>query len=228
VPTPPTPPSEAQLDERLAERRAALAKAHQRAKAARDKVTAARETSQRADRVVIDARNCLAVLDASDRQQQNQFEEAISLGRELPERSNGHDRAYLKDRVSVAEQAQQKFDRLLAEATAALGDALTGVRKAAAAVMAALLERETENLRAAEQRAAVLRAELTATAAWFPTADLGLLKVTPATAGCLQSPVAWQDQPAVRRGGGWLKPWQQVFDKLCQGDAAADFDFEKD
>jgi hypothetical protein len=94
--------------------------------------------------------------------------------------------------------------------------------------MAALVERETEGLRAIEQRAARLRAELNSVASWFPSgAEVGLLKIDRATAGCIEAPLPWQDQPTVRTGGGWLKPWQRVFDKLCQGDFEADFALEE-
>lgn len=216
-PKPPIAPSELELETKLRERRAALAKAHDRAKAAQDKVTAARETSQRADRALIDARSTLATLDAHDRDDQRVLEVAIQLGRPLPVRSNGPDRSYITDRVAAAEKAQTRFDRELAEATAARSDSLTSVRKCATDVVAVLLERETENLRAAEQRAALFRAELTAVSGWWPSAEIGVLRISPATAACIEAPLVWSDQPNVRSGGGWLKPWQQVFDRLWPG-----------
>jgi hypothetical protein len=175
----------------------------------------------------------LATLDRHDRADQVAFEDSIATGRPLPRRANGHDQAdrvdrgYIVARVTVAEQAQQRFDGELAAAMASLGDALSAVRKAAAVVTAALVERETENLRAIEERAALLRAELTAVASWWPSAEIGSLRLDRATTGCIGAPLAWADQPAVRTGGGWTKPWQDVFDRLVQGEVEADFVLEE-
>lgn len=224
---PPKPSSES-IDAKLSERRQALSQALDRAKLAQETVTAARSISQRAQREVTEARATLATLDRHDRQQQRQLEDALAAGKPVPARSNGHDRGYIVQRVAAAEQAQARFDGELAAAMASLGDALSAVRKAAATVVAAIVEREAENLRAMEERAALLRAELTSVAGWWPSAEIGLLKVGRATAVCIEAPLAWQDQPAVRTGGGWIKPWQGVFDRLVQGDVEADHELEKD
>ncbi len=223
APKPPPIPSDADIQARLTERRQVLAQAHTRAKLAQDQVTASRSISQRADRGVAEAKATLATLDAADRAQQRQLEDALAAGKPLPQRSNGHDRGYLLDRLHAAEQAQQRFAKELGDATTALSNSLSAIRRAAAAVIAGLLERETENLRAAEQRAALLRAELNSVAGWWPSAEIGVLKISPASAPCIAEPVAWRDQPAVRQGTGWLKPWQSVFDRLCQGDVESDF-----
>ena len=175
---PPTPLSEADIETRITERRQALAKSQERARLASETVATARQIAQRAGREVADARTTLAALDAHDRADQRAFEEALSLGRKLPERSNGHDRHYITDCVQAAEAAQQRFDRELADAQAALSDALSAVRKAAANVVAAQLERETENLRAAEARAGVLRAELSAVSGLWLSAEIGPLVVS--------------------------------------------------
>ncbi len=229
VPKPPQPPSEADIDAKLAERRQQLAQAHTRAKLAQDQQTASRSISQRADRGVAEAKATLATLDAHQRAEQVAFEEAIQLGRPIPQRANGHDdRGYLVQRLAAAEAAQQRFDRETTEATTALSNSLSAVRRAAANVVAALLERETENLRAAEQRAALLRAELTSVAGWWPSAEIGVLKIDRASAACIEAPVAWRDQPAVRQSSGLIKEWQGLFDRLVQGDVAADFDLQKD
>lgn len=227
VKQPPKPPSSEDLAATLSERRAALARAQDRAKEAAEQQAAARLVSQRADREVTDARTTLATLDAHERADQRAFEEAISLGKPLPVRSNGKDRSYIVQRVTAAEAAQQRFDRELAESTAALSDSLSAVRKSAALVVAAMLEKETLNLAAAEARAALLRAELTAISGLWLSAEIGPLKVSPATANCLAAPIAWSDQPLVRAGGGWTKAWQGLFDRLCQ-DATADWILERD
>jgi hypothetical protein len=144
TPKAPVAPTEQQIAEKLAQRRQALAKTYDRAELAQEKVTATRAVSQHADREVAEARATLATLSAHDRAEQSKFEESIQLGRPLSVRLNGHDRNYIVQRVTAAEQPQQRFDRELAEATASLSDSLSAVRKAAADVVAALLERETE------------------------------------------------------------------------------------
>lgn len=223
VKPPPTPPSEEQLTERLAAARVELRQRQDVVKQARDKLESARSISARADRELNDARATLATLDAHDRAQQNEFELAIQLGRPIPQRLNGHDRNYIVQRVTSAEQAQRRFNAGLAECTALLSEALSAVRKAAAQVISVMLERETENLRAAESRAAVLRAELTAVSNWWPSSDTGALKIGAAAAACLEAAQPWQENVQVRAGADWIKEWQSLHDRLCQ-DAESDFE----
>jgi hypothetical protein len=101
APKPPPVPSEADILARLTERRQALAQAHTRVKLVQDQQAASRSISQRADREVAEARGTLAALDAADRAQQRQLEDALASGRPVPVRSNGHDgtapRQYILD-----------------------------------------------------------------------------------------------------------------------------------
>ena len=122
----------------------------------------------------------------------------MATGKPIPVRSNGHDgRGYHRRPRNRRRSRTGAFTKELTEATTALGNALSAVRRAAANVIAGLLERETENLRAAEQRAALLRAELTAVSGLILSAEIGVLKIDRASAACIAEPVPWHDQPAV-------------------------------
>lgn len=159
------------------------------------------------------------------------FEEGLRLGKPTPPRANGHDtRHYVQIRTDQAAQALAKFQSELADRMGQMNEALAAVRKAAADVVGLLVQRETEALRAQETQAAVARAELLAVANhWFAGAELGPLKLPPATATYLEAMPGWQDQVAVRLGGpeGRLRPWKSVYSRLLD-DPEADHELERD
>jgi hypothetical protein len=227
VPTVPKPPSEQQLLDRLAERRLVLAKAYVRAVQVQDQVAARRAVVEHATRELDAARAALATIDAHDRRLQAEAEREIRAGRPVPDTRNGLDRQYVNDRVVVCETALAKFQRELADANASLADSLGYVRACATGVIAAILERETENLRALDLQAGLARAELVAVANWWPNQSTGAIQLSNVAGSYLADPPpAWQEQHLVRGGGGAsrIRPWAALFDKLVAGDAEADFE----
>jgi hypothetical protein len=230
VPKPPPIPTSDQLDERLAARRQVLAEAHEAAKQQQDKVAAALVVVERANRERETAQAALTVHDQHQRQQQLRLEDALATGKPIPTLANGHDdpRHYLSDKVTMAETAARRFQGEFATAQQQLGEALSAVRKAASGVLALLLERETlHGLRELEQRAAILRAELVAAAGFWPD-QTGPLQPGRAAAQYLEAAPAWQDNPTVRQGGrdSRIGPWRLLYDRLTDGEHAADFALE--
>jgi hypothetical protein len=218
-------PSEQELHERLAEAREVLGKAHTRAQQVQDKTTAARQISHRAARELEAALAARRTLQADDRRVQVATEEAIRLGQSMPIPANGVDRGHIEQQVSVCEQAQRRFDAELATCNASLADALNYVRRCASGVIGALIERETECLRALEIQAALARAELTSVASWWPDQSTGAIRLGNAAAQYLGDPQpAWQDQPLARGGSERrTQPWKELYSRLLT-DADADFE----
>lgn len=219
TPRPPDPPSANALNAKLAERRAALRAAHQRAKQAREAVDAARDVADRARRELDAARAALAAMNLADAEAAADYEAAIRRG-EAPTYRNGHDRDGTRHRVEVAQLAADKFDAELREAQTMFGERLDEVRRAAASVVAAILNREAEQLRQLEQQAAKFRGELLAASQWWPDASLGPLKLGPAAATVLSNPAP---QPRASAGIG---DWKGLFDRLVRGETDADFELE--
>jgi hypothetical protein len=228
TPRPPEPPTEQQIGNRLAERREALRGAHETARNAQEAVTAARQVADRAQREANDARARLAEQTLADQREADAFSDSIRRGEAPPPHRNGIDREALRSRVAVAEQAEISFDRELATANSMLADTLSGVRKAAADVIAALVEREAESLRALETEAARQRAELVAVAAWWPSADLGPPKLSSAAGQLLEAVPRYGEMAVVRASSRALDTWKDIFSQLVSGDAGADFRLEKE
>jgi hypothetical protein len=228
TPTPPTPPSDTQLTERLAAGRAALARSHSHVKDIQTRLDEARRVVQRAESEHATALAALRSYDSQARRDQILLEEALQTGRPLPVLTNGHGdpRHYVQHRVDSTAAALTKFQSAVADQMQAMGEALAAVRRHAADIIALQIAVAVENLRFLEVTAATTRAELVsvASAGWWPDAQLGPVKLPPATAQYLEQQPAWQDVPAVRMGGpqGRTKPWRDLFDRLCQ-DADADF-----
>lgn len=226
-PTPPVPPTPEQLSANLTQRREALRIAHARERQAQDVVRAAKELSDRAERACIAARAELAGASAADQQAADEFEAALRAGKAPQPVRNGRDRNEIEHKVSRAETAFDRFNQELATSNSRLGEALDAVRRAAADVMAALLERECESLRALEAEAARHRAELVAVASWWPDATKAL-QLGAAAAALLAAPIDYSETPLVRMTSNETRigPWKAVYDRLVQGDAEADFKLE--
>jgi hypothetical protein len=223
---PPTPPTEQQTANRLAERRETLKQAHSTARNAQETVGKAGQLADRAEAHLNDARSRLAQLRAEQHASAAEFEATIRRG-ENPSYSNGHDYSATRELVSVSEQALTKFQSELALANSNLADALGNVRRAAADVIASLIEREAESLRALETQAARQRAELVNVSRWWPSADLGPFRLAPAAATLLEAVPNYGELPVVRMSSGALDTWKEVFSQLVSGDADADFKLEE-
>jgi hypothetical protein len=231
TPKPPTPPTEAQLDDKLTAARQALARSHERVKAVQARVDAARAVVDRASNEQETARAALRTHDQHQKAAQHALEESLRTGCPLPSPvSNGHDpRHYLTDKTTMAEQALAKFQGELADRMQQMGEALSATRKASADIISLLVQRETEALRALEIQAATARAELLAVCSWWPDATLGAIPLPRVTSGYLEQQPAWQDVTQVRLGGaeGRIRPWKSLFAKLVNGDTDADFTLEE-
>src|SRR5205823_8315599 len=118
-----------------------------------------------------------------------------------------------------------QFDRELADANNVLGDALTDVRKAAADVLAAVVERETEAFRKdlTEIRRRYFR--LSAMTMLWPDSD-GPLKLSQATANLLADPPDFSESPSDQMAA--TNSRQQLFKslltELTNGNSDADIE----
>jgi hypothetical protein len=222
---PPEPPTQAQTANRLAERRETLKQAHNKARSAQETVEKAGQLADRAEAHLNDARSRLAQLRAEQHASAAEFEATIRRG-ENPSYSNGHDYSATRELVSVSEQALAKFQSELALANSNLADALGNVRRAAADVIASLIEREAESLRALETEAARQRAELVSVSRWWPDATLGSFKLSHAAATLLAN-APNSDAVAVPVSGTRIEAWKSLFDQLVNEDAEADFKLEE-
>jgi hypothetical protein len=227
--TPTAPPHEAKtatrLAERLGERRATLRQAHETVRTAQEATAAARQVADRAREQVTNTRAELARQNVADQTATNEFAEAIRKGEAPPPHRNGVDREALRSRVAMAEQAKVQLDAELSVATSTLTDALSSTRRAAADVVAALIERECESLRRLEEAAARQRAELVAVSRWWPDATLGSFRLSHAASTLLANPPN-SDAVAVPVSGTRIEAWKNLFTHLVNGDAAADFKLE--
>jgi hypothetical protein len=226
---PPTPPTTEQVATRLRTARVSLCAAHERAKAARDTVASAQQVADRAREQVASTRAQLAEQTLADQRDAEAFADSIRRGEAPPPHKNRVDREALRSRVAVAEQAEASFASELALANTNLADALGNVRKLAAAVLGALVEREAESLRVLEVQAAKFRKELQAAAAFWPDASIGALKLSPAAGQLLEAEPNYGETSAIRFASqeGRIAPWRSLYDQLVSGNADADFKLEE-
>jgi hypothetical protein len=223
---PPAFPSETQILERIDDARDHLRQTYVWATQCGDKAAAARQIAERAARECNEARAALRTLDGYDRQLQADAEQAIKDNIPVP-LANGHDgRSHVQQRVVITETAQQRFDRELADALAAQGDAIARIRQAAWALIGLLLTREVGCLRAAEALVAAQRRELVAVSRWHVDAALGVIKLDAATGDYLAQQPPLDD--LAREGRGWQRSWEAVLDALVKGDHLADFALESE
>jgi hypothetical protein len=229
VKPPPTPPTGAQLDERLATARAALGARHQAVRNIQARLDQARAVVERAQREHAQALGALRVYNDHQTAAQAALEECLRLGKPLPVLSNGqdHPRHYLTEKRDMTAAALEKFQSALADQMQAMNEALSAVRKASAEILSLLVQRETEALRRLDVQAAVARAELLAVINhWFGGAELGPIRLPPVSSAYLEAQPAWQDVAEVREGGSEsrIRPWRQIFDALVTGeDVEVDF-----
>jgi hypothetical protein len=231
VKPPPTPASESQLAERLADARAALSQAHQHVIDIQQRLEDAKAVALRAAKELNTALAALNVYDLHQKANQHALETALRTGNAIPPLKNGVDRHYLTDQTTRAETAKAKFDAELAACNSSLTEALETVRSRANEVISLLVQQDVECLRRLETQAAISRAQLLAVAShWFAGAGSGPIKLPPATSQYLELQPAFNDVPEVRRGGpeGRVRPYREIFDRLVQGDIEADFRLEKD
>lgn len=133
-------------------------------------------------------------------------------------------------RTGSDDAAQATEDRLaweLATAKAALAEAQIRLRKAAADVLAAILEREAENLHALEIEAARRRAELFAAVRRGDRTGAGPRKIPPVAGTVLEYPIQYLDAPEIRFGAAERSsPWRTIYTALIIGNPDADLDSE--
>jgi hypothetical protein len=217
-PTPPTPPTEQQINERIAEGRAALRTAFEKAATAAELVATALKVADRARQQRDDARMALARARAAEREAADEFEQAIRKGDQPPAlHKNGFDKAGLEQQCVLAEQTFDRFTKELSVANSALAERLTDVRRAAEGVVAAILEKEAENLRRLEAEAARYRAALRAASA---TIDA---KLSPAAATLLEAVPNYTTPSA----SSLIVSWQDLIARLIDGDDSADLKLEE-
>lgn len=228
VPTPPPIPSELELNERLYAARSALSVEHERVKAVQGRLDQAQRIADRAASEHRAANAALLAHDRSMKAAQDALERALATGAPIPlPKANGHDpRSYLTDRVSMTKAAWDRFAGDVSTQMAAMNQALEAVRSAALAIVSLLVQREIESLRQLEATAAQSRAELVAVCnTWLGGAGVGAIRLPPVSSSYLEVQPNWQEQPAVRSMGNQARiaPWQALYDKLVNGDVAADF-----
>jgi hypothetical protein len=216
---PPPPPS-------LSERRDALRRAHEAAADARDAVLAATATADRA-RVECDAaRAGLAELTLRDSADLELLEAALRAGKS-PELETPRlfDVGAAQRRVTLTEAALVRFDSELNQANTDLEAALSSVRRAAAAVLTSLLDREAVELQRIEAEAMRRRAELVSAARRHPSGQLVPLQLAAPAAALLSNPPSFEEPPGWDRAGEAARTakWRNVYDRLVQGEAGADF-----
>lgn len=210
VPRLKTPPTQSQLDQRIASARTKLRATHRRAKEAKGAVTEARALADRAQDEVNAAYQALAQCNAADERINREVEAAIRCGK--TPNYNGPDRAPVTRRVKSAEAALDNLNKDLASANLELAEANNDVKASARAVIAAVVARSCEAARAIEQLATLARADLAAAAA-ARFGGMDLLRLDEVAKDFIGS------APAL---GADAREWLDLFDRLVAFDADAD------
>src|SRR5204862_3759732 len=131
---------------------------------------------------------------AADQQVADEFAAAIRVG-DAPQYANGHDFHTLEHAVEMGEAAQRQFDRELADANGKLGSALDVVRRAAADVLAAIVEREAEQWRRDVREIRRRYFRLNAATILWPD-DTGPLRLAHVTSELLVNPPDFSESPS--------------------------------
>jgi hypothetical protein len=218
----PTPLSETQIARRLAERRTVLADAHSRAAQAREGVTSTSELVTRARREHEAARAALLSYDQHLRAEAQRYESWVRSpnGETPPEpQPSGQDRGYIVARVAMTESVHTKLEGEARDAQARLGEAMAGVRQAAAEWIAARFESDVEQLRELEDVALRFRADLVKISQnWFGGSAL---KLSEASANLLGT-IPDFDRLKFMGRESMVTQWQSLYEQLIK-DPAADF-----
>jgi hypothetical protein len=126
----------------------------------------------------------------------------------------------------MTETAANRFQSELAEATTNLNAAFAAVRKAPLQVVAALIDRDCEQLRQLEDYAVRFRAHLLAVAGWWPDTG-GPIPLARSSAVLLETPPDHDRARILTNTTQATAPFIAVLDELVQGNADADFRLEK-
>jgi hypothetical protein len=112
-------------------------------------------------------------LEQLERKQLHQRVEAIRGNGDVSELDDfaASSRARIATRISAAEATVAVFDRELEQARSAHANAKADVRSAASAVVASLIEEQSDELRRIEESAATLRTTLRAALEYWPSAS---------------------------------------------------------
>jgi hypothetical protein len=223
---PAPPPTPQALSAKLADRRAALSAALEKYDAATDAVEAAQQLADRAAAVLDDANRTLRRFVDMDRDAADtlvaRLRQGVSGFEDDTARRADHERA--KREADTAAAAHDRLAGELATTRQAANEADLAVCRAAA-VVAAIIERDVEALRAVESAAAVQRAKLKAGCeTWLPIgAKPGPPPVHPIAAGYVVAPYRGpQDYPGA--SSDRQRPFVTLFDRLIAGDAEAEIE----
>jgi hypothetical protein len=186
-PKPPTPSSAEIIEATIAKRRDGLRAAHTLLASAKLAADTARTLADRARTECEGAHAALRELELSDTDAVEAWAGALRRG-ERPSLTNGHDREAMRHRVGVAEAALDSFNRELATANSKHAEASSNVRRAAAELLAAIVDQDAEELRELETNATRLRASLWAASMIAPSPDIGPIRIAPTTIALLESP----------------------------------------
>jgi len=192
-------------------------------------VTSAQTLAERAQTEFGQAKAALATLDRHDRAAQHNLEQAIRTGQPEGNGVDHHlaDRQYVVDRVRMTEAVLTKLKSELSSATATLSDALNAVRKAAIQVVAAMLDRDVEQLRTLEDYALRFRADLLAVSTWWPSVEDKAIPIARSSAVLLERVPDFDRAKLLTNTTQATAPFKAVLEELIQGNADADFRLEK-
>jgi hypothetical protein len=202
--------------------RAALAVARKAA----DDVAAATELARRGATELASIQAELRSAQQFDNQTARELEQALREGRPAQAKANGTDHQQIKAMLAATEQAAEKFDAELADANRRRSEAMDNVKAAARNVLCSLMANAAESLHCFEDIASRIRLGLVSLSEARAFGSLEPLKLDPATAEYIAAPpVHFTEHPVARSmsRSSWVVAWQEVFQRLIDGDTEAEF-----
>jgi hypothetical protein len=214
-------------------RREALRDGLQKRDKARELVKLAEAPANRAQRALTAAQTALRSARDAERVERDAFTAALRKGDAPPVNGhrNGVDRGMLRQTVENAEASLAVFQQELRLARARVEEADLAVRDEASGVVAAVVDREADQLRVLLKEADRLKGILAAAMAWSPSGDThGQFRPLPVhqsttvllTAPQAEAPGSWEyraNLDAERR-----KPFENLLSRLVAGDPDADLE----